>query len=191
MKTSGAEPAFVGANASALKDTFFQRDTLLVAEELIGTMLCRRLPDGRVSRHRIEETEAYDGPHDKACHAHKGRTARTEVMFAPGGVWYVYLCYGVHWMLNVVTGPRDYPAAVLIRGASPHSGPGRLTRALAIDKSLNAQPASTTSSLWIERGSPVRPHCIARLPRIGVAYAGPDWADKPYRFVLAGTGENE
>ncbi len=133
----------------------------------------------------IHETEAYVGPHDLACHASKGRTARTEVMFGPAGYWYVYFIYGMHWMLNVVTGEVDHPAAVLIRGAGDWTGPAKLTKALSIDKGLNGQRAAKSSGLWIEdRGVTVPRRRIQRTPRIGVDYAGP-WAAKPYRYVLA------
>ena len=161
---------------------FFERPVLEVARDLLGCRLCRRLGD-RTLRWQITETEAYDGPEDKACHAHKGRTGRTEVMFGPAGVWYVYLCYGVHWMLNIVTGPEDYPAAVLVRGAGSLHGPGRLTRVLAITNALNRRPATPANGLWIEQGQVVPPDSVLTTPRIGVAYAGPDWAQRPYRFI--------
>lgn len=133
--------------------------------------------------HLITEVEAYDGEADLACHAARGRTARTAVMYEPGGVWYVYLCYGVHEMLNLVVGPRDWPAAVLIRGVDGIIGPGRLTKALAIDRRLNAQPAVLASGLHLEdRGVRVPRRLIQATPRIGVDYAGPVWAAKPWRF---------
>ncbi|MGC9453016.1 MAG: DNA-3-methyladenine glycosylase [Oceanipulchritudo sp.] len=153
-----------------------------VARGLLSCRLCRRVGD-RILRWQITETEAYDGPEDKACHAHKGRTQRTDVMFGPAGVWYVYLCYGMHWMLNLVTGPEDYPAAVLIRGAGELHGPGRLTRALDITGALNRKPAARSSGLWIEPGEKTGDDRIRATPRIGVDYAGTDWAKRPYRFV--------
>ncbi|MEX0332344.1 MAG: DNA-3-methyladenine glycosylase [Puniceicoccaceae bacterium] len=161
---------------------FYDRPTLEVAAELLSCCLCRNI-NGTVHRWQITETEAYDGPEDKACHAHKGRTRRTEVMFGPAGNWYVYLCYGVHWMLNVVTGPVDFPAAVLIRGAGDLHGPGRLTKALQITGELNGQSALEAGELWIERGVTVTADPITTTPRIGVAYAGPDWSQRPYRFI--------
>jgi DNA-3-methyladenine glycosylase len=162
---------------------FFARPALVVARQLVGKVLVRRL-DGRNVAALIFETEAYTGPRDLACHASKGRTGRTEVMFGPAGCWYVYFIYGIHWMLNVVTGQLDHPAAVLIRGAGPWDGPAKLTKALAIDKRLNTRRSTRTSGLWIEdRGFRVPRGTLARTPRIGIDYAGP-WADKPYRFVL-------
>ena len=121
----------------------------------------------------IIEVEAYDGERDLACHARVGPTGRTAVMYGPGGFWYVYLCYGVHEMLNLVVGPPGWPAAVLIRGIEGCSGPGRLTRLLGIDRRLNREPASRTSGLWIEdRGVRVPSRLIEAGPRRGVR-AGP------------------
>ena len=140
--------------------------------------------NGRES-HRITEVEAYHGPEDLACHASKGRTTRAEVMFAPGGVWYVYLVYGMHEMLNLVTGPRDFPAAVLIRGVEGVSGPGRLTRTLKIDRRFNGQPADRSRGLWIEDdGFEPPPEEVSATPRIGIDYAGEPWISKPWLFVL-------
>ena len=155
----------------------------MVARELIGKTLVRRI-DGRELAAVINETEAYVGPHDLASHGSKGRTPRTEVMFGPGGHWYVYFIYGIHWMLNAVTDDLGYPSAVLIRGAGEWNGPAKLTKALAIDKSLNGQPAARRSGLWIEdRGLQLPRRRIRRTPRIGVDYAA-HWAAKPYRFIL-------
>lgn len=168
-----------------LGEQFFDRPVLEVAPELLGGMLCRTLRNGRILRWRIEEVEAYDGMQDRACHAHKGMTTRTEVMFGAAGVWYIYLCYGVHWMLNIVTGPVGYPSAILIRGAGGISGPGRLTRALEITGGLNRRRADMETGLWIEKGDkPVAAGNIDRTARIGVHYAGPDWSNRPYRFVI-------
>lgn len=159
------------------------RRTVVLARGLVGKVLARRRPDGTVARHRITEVEAYDGENDLACHASKGRTKRTEVMYRPGGVWYVYLCYGVHEMLNLVTGPEDYPAAVLIRGVEGISGPGRLTKRLAVNRQLNGAVAVPVSGLWIEDdGFKVPRDAMRTGPRIGVDYAGPEWAGKPWRF---------
>ncbi len=167
-----------------LDSAFYARPALSVARELLGKYLVRQLGDEQVAV-RIHETEAYVGPHDLACHASKGRTARTEVMFGPAGHWYVYFIYGIHWMLNVVTASEGFPAAVLLRGAGPADGPARLTKALAIDKRFNSRPAAVSAGLWIEdRGERLARSAVRRTPRIGVDYAGL-WAAKPYRFVLA------
>jgi DNA-3-methyladenine glycosylase len=165
-----------------LGKTFFERPVLKVALELPGKCLVRRT-DGKTTAYLITEVEAYDGVKDKACHASRGRTARTEVMFGEAGHWYVYLCYGMYEMLNIVTGPSGYPAAVLIRGTKEVSGPGRLTKSLNITRALNTKPATKKSALWIEdRGIVVPKQEIARTSRIGVAYAG-EWAQKPWRFL--------
>lgn len=180
-------PAITGFASGAVLPAacFASGDTVRIARELIGCNLCRRLEDGSLARWALTETEAYDGPQDRACHAHKGRTGRTEVLFGEAGRCYVYLCYGVHWLLNIVTGPVDYPAAVLIRGAGAVMGPGRLTRALGIDKALNTQPLGSASGIWIEApAEPVDSRRIVAAARIGVAYAGEDWANRPYRFTL-------
>jgi len=135
-------------------------------------------------RARITETEAYEGPLDKASHASRGRTRRTEVMFGPPGRWYVYFVYGMYEMLNIVTGPEDYPAAVLIRGVEGADGPGRLTKKLHVTRSLNTKQATRATGLWIEDdGFVVRKKDIVASPRIGVAYAK-EWAQKPWRFSL-------
>ena len=164
-----------------------RKKTVALARWLIGKHLVRRYDDGRVEARMIVETEAYDGEHDLACHARAGRTARTEVMYRAGGVWYVYLCYGIHEMLNLVVGPEGWPAAVLIRGVEGAAGPGRVTKVLAIDRTLNGRGADNeTGGLWIEdRGERVPRSRVKATPRIGVDYAGPVWAGKPWRFVLA------
>lgn len=161
------------------------QSTVALARRLLGKFLVRRIQNG-VRAAMITEVEAYDGPRDRACHASRGRTARNAVMFEAGGVWYVYLCYGMHEMLNLVTGPRGYPAAVLIRGVEGIAGPGRVTKALKIDRRLNAATATPASGLWIEdRGVRVTSGDVKASPRIGVRYAGRFWAEKPWRFVLA------
>jgi DNA-3-methyladenine glycosylase len=163
---------------------FFNRGAEIVALELIGCVLVRRRAR-RVSYSRITETEAYVGPHDLACHAAKGRTKRTEATFGPAGTLYVYMVYGLHWMLNVVTGPIGYPAAVLIRSLEGVSGPGRLTNALSITGACNGLEATEVTGVWFNqaRRRPSRPKVI-RTARIGVGYAGPLWSNKAYRFVM-------
>jgi len=169
--------------ARPLPVAFFARAADRVARDLLGASLAVRRGDGRIERHVVHETEAYLGAHDLACHGSRGLTPRNAVMFGPAGRWYVYLCYGLHWMLNVVTGPEGVPAAVLIRGAGGVAGPGRLTRALGIDRSFDGRPASRAGGLWIEpTGGPIPARMMRRTPRIGVGYAG-EWAGKPLRFV--------
>ena len=132
----------------------------------------------------ITEVEAYDGFDDRASHAHKGKTARNAVMFGPAGHWYVYLCYGMHWMLNVVTRQAGYPAAILIRGVQDAQGPGRLTKYFHVTGALLGTSAADQNGLRIEdRGITIASSAIQTTPRIGVAYAG-EWAAAPQRFVL-------
>ena len=172
---SGKVPVTEGR---ALPAEFFNAPAEQVARQLLGKRLVR-VSEGAVRSLAITETEAYVGPHDLACHAARGRTRRTEVMFGAPGTLYVYLIYGMHWMLNVVTGAPGYPAAVLIRGVEGLSGPGRLARALAIDRVLNGKPAVPGTGLWFaDDGYAVAPRDMRRTPRIGVDYAGPVWAAK-------------
>jgi DNA-3-methyladenine glycosylase len=161
------------------------RDTVGHARRLLGKRLVRRLSGGRLETRLITEVEAYDGESDLACHASKGRTRRTEPLYGTGGIWYVYLCYGMHEMLNLVVGPAEWPAAILIRGVEGIVGPGRLTKALAIDRSLNARSATLETGLWLEDdGTAIPPRRIVASPRIGVESAGAFWAGKPWRFCL-------
>ena len=161
-----------------------RRDTIGIARWLLGKLLVRTCA-GRSEAWLITEVEAYHGERDLACHASKGRTARTEVLYGRGGVWYVYLCYGVHEMLNLVTGPAGHPSAVLIRGVKGITGPGRLTKALGIGRRLNGVKATRESGLHLENHGIVVPRrLIEATPRIGVGYAGPKWAVKPWRFIF-------
>jgi len=165
-----------------LGKNFFNRDTKLVAQELIGKYLVRKV-NGKIISAMITETEAYDGFQDKASHAHKGQTPRTSIMFGHPGHFYVYLCYGMYYMLNISTREHGYPAAVLIRGVEGANGPGKLTKLLKIDRKLNGSEVAKSSGLWLEdRG--VKGLKITKTPRIGVNYAGPVWTAKKWRFVL-------
>jgi len=150
------------------------------AEALIGKLLVRRFGDGSEAAFRITETEAYYGESDTACHARFGRTKRSEVLYRPAGTVYVYLCYGIHWMLNLVTGPEDEPQAVLIRGVEGASGPGRVTKRMGIDGSLNDTPLG--ASLRLEDDG-YRPARIERTGRIGIGYASPEDQARLWRFV--------
>jgi DNA-3-methyladenine glycosylase len=165
-----------------LPRSFYRRPAEVVAEDLMGRTLCRRLPGRKVLRGRINEVEAYVGPEDKAMHAYRGKTDRNAIMFAAGGMWYVYLCYGVHWLINIVTGPADRPEAVLIRGVEGITGPGRLTKAFEIGKAEQNQPVNRNTGLWIESGLPYPVERLERSPRIGINYAE-EWVDKPLRWT--------
>jgi DNA-3-methyladenine glycosylase len=184
-----------------LPRSFYEQSTLDVARQLLGKYLVRDHPDGTTVG-RIVETEAYVGPDDKACHASKGRTARTEIMFGRAGHAYVYLVYGFHHMLNIVTEEVDFPAAVLIRAVEPvqgvelmrarrkteqlrnlASGPGKLCQAFAIDRKLNGDDLCGKVLYLEDRGEAVSK--VVTTPRIGVDYAGP-WKRKPWRFLIKG-----
>lgn len=149
------------------------------AEALIGKLLVRRLPDGSELRARITETEAYFWETDTACHARFGRTKRSEVLYHPAGTIYVYLCYGVHWMLNLVTGPADDPQAVLIRGVEGVSGPGRVTKHLQIDGSLN--DTALGPDLRLEDDGTHPP--VGRSERVGIGYASQEDQARLWRFT--------
>lgn len=165
-----------------LNDEFYHRDCLEVAPDLVGKILVHELNDGTQKRLRITETEAYRGEEDKACHASKGRTPRTELLYGESGIIYVYLCYGIHWLMNVITGEKEQPQGVLIRACEgKYNGPAKLTKYLQIDKSLNGKSITSNSELWIEDDG-YRPK-IRTDKRVGIDYAGEEWANKKWRFI--------
>ena len=156
---------------------FYRRPCLTVARDLVGKVLV--CGDKRL---RISETEAYCGESDTACHAHKGRTKRTEVLYAEAGTVYVYLCYGMHWMLNIVTGEENEPEAVLIRACCEAAGPGKLTKALGITGEFNRQHICRQDALFIEDDGFA---CeVATGKRVGIGYASQEDQDKLWRFIL-------
>jgi DNA-3-methyladenine glycosylase len=181
-----------------LKKDFYDGSSLDVAKQLLGCFLVRK-SGNKIWRTKIVETEAYEGPKDLASHASRGKTPRNAVMFEDAGVFYVYFTYGMHHMLNVVTGKKEHPAAVLIRAVEPisgfknppslgatarRSGPARLTRSLQIDKRLNALPAYVKKyGLWIEVGEKIKKSQIVAAKRIGVDYAK-EYKDKLWRFYI-------
>lgn len=183
-----------------LSRSFFNRPTLTVAQELLGAFLIRETNTGWISA-RIVDVEAYIGQNDKACHASKGRTKRTEVMFGPAGVTYIYLVYGMHHCLNLVTERIDFPAAVLIRGIEVPlqecsdvktriDGPGRTCKFLGLDRTFNNLDTTQGRGLWIEpRSQKIDTRQILALPRVGVDYAG-KWAHKLWRFCLPDSTRN-
>ena len=188
---------------SKLPRSFYSRSALDVASDLLGKVLVRRL-NRRNLAGKIVETEAYVGPHDLACHASKGHTPRTAVMFGEAGNAYIYMIYGFHFCLNVVTERVGYPAAVLIRAVEPlenvetmrrlrgnperetdiGSGPGKLCKAMSIDKKLNGEDL-LGRTLWIEERN-LDPGTMLTSPRVGVDYAG-EYKDKPWRFYVDGS----
>ena len=161
---------------------FFIRDVLHVAPELVGKILVIRSKDNSVRRFIITETEAYRGAEDKACHACKGRTPRTEIMFHEGGRLYVYLVYGMYWMLNVVSGQKNIPQAVLIRGVENYSGPGKITRSLGIDRSFYGEDLNISERIWFEDTGITT--VVKTAQRIGIDYAGEYWKTRPWRYYL-------
>ena len=161
---------------------FFKRDVLEVAPELLGKTLVRVFPDGKQESFIITETEAYRGKEDLACHASKGRTPRTEVMYHDGGLVYVYLIYGMYWMLNFVTSVENEPQAVLIRGLKGLNGPGKLTKHIKLDKSFYGENLSTSQRLYVIEGLTNIKYNTA--PRIGIDYAGEVWGNMPWRYIL-------
>lgn len=189
-------------SASPLPPSFYrQPNVVTVAKKLVGKVLCTRF-DGQLTSGIITETEAYCGRGDKACHANDGtRTERTETMYQAGGIAYIYLCYGIHHLFNVVTNSKDKADAVLIRAIKPlegqeimlrrrhkkevtptlTAGPGRLTQALGITTDYDGIKLSGTT-IWIEdRGRNIPQDKLVATPRIGVDYAGKD-AERPWRF---------
>lgn len=170
------------SDCKRLSREFYTRDVLKVAPALLSKILVIAKPDGTFSRFLVTETEAYRGSEDLACHACRGRTPRTEVMFHNGGLIYVYLVYGIHWMLNVVTGTVNEPQAVLIRSIEGYTGPGRLTRILGIDGSFYGEDLISSKRIWFEDSTSVP--VIKAGERIGIDYAGDYWRRKPWRFYF-------
>lgn len=186
-----------------LPHSFYRRpDVVQISRELLGHVLCTKFPGQPLTSGIITETEAYCGRNDKACHANDGlRTKRTEVMYRAGGVGYVYLCYGIHHLFNVVTNVENRADAILVRAIQPldgietmlrrrnaeslspavSAGPGRLTQALAI-KTDHTGSDLTGDTIWIEdRGHTLQDSEISASRRIGVDYAG-EHAERPWRF---------
>ena len=148
---------------------FFRQDAEKLAPALLGKLLVRRLPDGSLRKLRITETEAYTGTEDSACHAHRGRTPRSELLWRDGGTVYVYLCYGMHNLMNIISGHEEEPQGVLIRCCEGAEGPGRLTKALSIDRGFNGCDILACPGLWLEDdGAKVD---ITLDTRVGIAYA--------------------
>lgn len=175
-----------------LPRSFYERSADLVARALLGQILSVQ-GGGRRLRGRIVEVEAYVGIHDLACHASKGRTPRTATMFGPPSRAYVYLVYGMHHMLNLVTAPEDDPQAVLIRALeplepeprTPFRGPGVLCRKLGITREDDGSDLCGSGRIRVEEGTPMADSEIVATPRIGVDYAGA-WKDAPLRFFAKG-----
>lgn len=160
---------------------FFRQDVLELAPALLGQHLVRKFPEG-TRRFVITETEAYRGEEDLGCHCSRGRTPRTEMMYQEGGCLYIYLIYGMHYMLNIVAAEPENPQAVLIRGLKEVQGPGRLTKKLQIDKTFHGLHVCRNAFLWLESAKPNPSY--ETFPRIGIDYAGDYWANKLWRYKL-------
>ncbi len=159
---------------------FFHRPCLEVAKDLVGKVLVHQTEAGILTL-RISQTEAYCGEDDTACHAHKGRTKRTEVMYDKAGTVYIYLCYGMHWLLNIVTGEPDHPEAVLIRACVEAEGPGKLTKAMGITGQLN-RTSVCDGPLWVaDDGFGCQ---IEACKRVGIGYATQEDQDRLWRFCI-------
>lgn len=159
----------------------FSMSAKKLAPYLIGKLLCRNI-DGNIIKYRITETECYCGEEDTACHAHKGKTDRTKILYEKGGMSYVYLCYGIHCLFNVVSGVQGHPEAVLIRGVEGFDGPGKLTKAMKIDRALNGVDMTVSDELWLEDDG-FKCKC-RRDKRVGIDYATPKYRDILWRYIL-------
>lgn len=164
-----------------LGEEFFHRDCLEVAPDLVGKVIVSKI-GGEEVRVRISETEAYRGAEDTACHAHKGRTPRTEVLYGKSGMVYVYLCYGMHWLMNVITGEEGQPQGVLFRAGVDYNGPAKLTKKLGVTKEQNKTSFTDSDVLWIEDDGF---KCKIRTDkRVGINYATEEYINKQWRFIL-------
>lgn len=174
-----------------LQKSFFVRPTLTVAKELLGKYLVRKIGRKRLAG-KIVEVEAYIGPKDKASHAYNWKiTPRNKTEYLEGGRIYIYLCYGMHWQLNIVTAKAGQPECVLVRALEPvktsgvdASGPGKLCKWLELDKSFDSEDLTKSKRIWLEnRDEKIEKSQIAMGPRIGIDYAK-EWAKKPWRFYI-------
>jgi len=165
-----------------LNPDYFKLPATELAPLLLGKLLCVS-KDGVVSMLRITETEAYFGEEDTACHAHKGRTPRTEILYSAGGRVYVYLCYGIHSLMNIISGEEGHPEGVLIRGVEGYNGPGKLTKHLGIDRTFNNLNVIDSDVIWISDDGYV-PKKILTSARIGIDYASEEFRYKPWRFYI-------
>lgn len=164
-----------------LTQEFYKQPATVVAPLLLGKLLCRKI-NGVEYKSRITETECYFGEEDTACHASKGKTERTKVLYEEGGIAYVYLCYGIHNLLNVVTGDEGHPEAVLIRGIEGYNGPGKLTKAMEIDRSFNGLDLCESEELWFEDTGEVVNYKLDK--RVGIEYATPEYRDILWRYLI-------
>ena len=177
-KTASTTPSL--ENMRLTKD-FYKKSAIELAPKLLGKFLCRKI-NNKIFKYKITETECYYSEDDTACHAHKGKTKRTAILYEEGGKAYVYLCYGIHNLFNVVTGEKGFPQAVLIRGIEGYNGPGKLTKKLCIDRNLNGENLITSDKIWLE-DSGFEPK-YRTTKRIGIDYATEEYRNKLWRFVV-------
>jgi DNA-3-methyladenine glycosylase len=161
--------------------SFFTSPVLELAQKLLGKVIVRKMQSGGVKKFRITEVEAYGGSDDTASHASKGKTPRNAPMFEDGGILYVYLCYGIFNLLNIVSGKQGQPEGVMIRGVEGIEGPGRVSRALEITRELNREDITTSERFWLEDDGFVLQNITAHK-RVGIGYATQDDQDKLWRF---------
>lgn len=164
-----------------IKNEFYALRATQMAPKLIGKLLCRKI-NNKIIRLRITETEIYFGEDDSACHASKGKTNRTKIMYESGGLAYIYLCYGIHSMLNIVSGVKGFPEACLIRGVEGFNGPGKLTKALNITTKLNGTNLKTSDEIWLEDDG--KKFNYSTDKRVGINYADKKDREKNWRFIL-------
>lgn len=164
-----------------IDNAFYSLDAKEAAQRLVGKIICLKRLGGETLRMRITETEAYLGEDDTACHASKGKTERNSPLWLAGGHSYVYLCYGMYYMFNVITGAEGDPQGVLIRGVEGYMGPGRFTKYCGIDKSFNCIDMRVSDILWIEDDG-MTPELVASA-RVGIDYAEQKDRDALYRFT--------
>lgn len=164
-----------------LDHTFYCRDALDIAPDILGKSLVRVMPNGSRICLPVTEVEVYRGTGDLACHASKGMTERNRVMFGTGGVIYMYLVYGMHWMFNIVTGTEGHPEALLIRGVGDISGPGRVTGYLQMGRDFYGENLVISNRIWLEDAPRVKNFTTG--PRVGINYAGEPWVSMPWRFI--------
>jgi DNA-3-methyladenine glycosylase len=164
-----------------LKDEFYLQRADTAAPALVGKVLVMRRQEGTLLRMRITETECYLGTKDTACHASRGKTPRTSALWLEGGHSYVYLCYGMYHMFNVITGKEDDPQGVLIRGVEGYMGPGKFTKFCGLDMSFNRLDLRESDRLWIEDDG-FEPELVSS-PRIGIGYADKRDQERLWRFT--------
>ncbi|MCL2570162.1 MAG: DNA-3-methyladenine glycosylase [Firmicutes bacterium] len=162
---------------------FFKRNVVILAQELLGKVLCRKLADGQVLRIRITETEAYGGADDSASHASHGMTKRNAPMFGRGGTIYVYLCYGIHEILNIISGEVGDPQGVMIRGVDNLFGPGKVTKALCVTRELCNHDITNSQDIWLEDDG-FKLNGVQELKRVGIGYASTEDQDRLWRFRI-------